>query len=127
MRPDLRTAALPNERPWHCEPGRVIVRVRLTPRSASATIAGTGMTVDGPAVMAKVDAAPMDGAANKALTTLLAAWIDVPRSVVAVTGGAKSRIKTVEIRGNTEEIALRIADQLSRLSVKTDARAREAD
>jgi uncharacterized protein YggU (UPF0235/DUF167 family) len=47
----------------------------------------------------RVAAPPVDGAANEALTRLLARELDVPRRAIDVVGGASSRVKTLAIDG----------------------------
>jgi len=70
--------------------------VRLTPRGGRDAI--DGWTTDG-VLRVRVAAAPSDGAANEALTRLLAGVLDVPPSRVRVVLGAASRTKTVAIDG----------------------------
>ena len=99
--------------PWRRGAGCVIVRVRITPKSAKDTIDGVEETADGPALKARVRAVPADGAANAALMKLLADWLGVPKSGVALAHGGKSRLKSVEITGNAEEIEARLAARLA--------------
>lgn len=70
------------------------------------------MTPEGPAVLAKVRAIPEDGAANVALRELLAVWLDCPKSAVALISGERSRVKSVSITGNADEIERRLAERL---------------
>ena len=56
-------------------------------------------TADGLALKARVRAVPEDGKANAALEELIAAWLDMPRRSACVTGGQKSRSKTLTITG----------------------------
>lgn len=103
----------PSRVPWRRGAGCVIVRVRITPKSAKDTIDGVEETADGPALKARVRAVPADGAANAALMKLLADWLGVPKSGVALAHGGKSRLKSVEITGNAEEIEARLAARLA--------------
>lgn len=49
--------------------------------------------------------APVDGAANKALTTLLAKTLNISKSSITITSGLRSRNKRVKIEGvNRSEI-----------------------
>lgn len=103
----------PSQVPWRRSAGCVIVRVRITPKSAKDTIDGVEETAEGPALKARVRAVPADGAANAALMKLLADWLGVPKSSVALAHGGKSRLKSVEITGNAEEIEARLAARLA--------------
>ncbi len=76
----------------------VRISVRLTPRSARDEIVGAAPNGS---LLVKVRAAPVDGAANKALIQLLARSIDVPRTSISVVRGASSRDKTVSIGGDS--------------------------
>ncbi|AHB47711.1 hypothetical protein W911_03735 [Hyphomicrobium nitrativorans NL23] len=104
--------AHPSQVPWRRGAGCVIVRVRITPKSSKDAIDGVEETADGPALKARVRAVPADGAANAALMKLLAEWLGVPKSSVGLAHGGKSRVKSVEITGNVEDIEARLAARL---------------
>lgn len=104
------------DQPWRPGVGCVIVRVRITPKSSKDTIDGIETTAEGPALKAWVRAVPSDGEANAALLTLLAEWLGVAKSSVRLAQGGKSRVKSVEITGNTEELEARLATRLAGLS-----------
>lgn len=106
----------PADQPWRPGGGCVIVRVRITPKSSKDTIDGIETTAEGPALKARVRAVPSDGEANAALLTLLAQWLGVAKSSVRLAQGGKSRVKSVEITGNTEELEARLATRLAGLS-----------
>ena len=79
--------------------GTVIrVGVHVQPRASRSEIVG----VHGAALKVRLQAPPVDGAANEALVRLLADLLEVPRRSVQVVAGATSRAKTVEIEGTTE-------------------------
>lgn len=86
----------------------VEVRVRLTPRSSADAVEGLGDTADGAALKARVRAVPEDSKANRALETLIAQWLGLGKRLVAVTGGHKSRVKTVTLTGSPEELIERL-------------------
>jgi uncharacterized protein len=86
------------------------IRIRLTSKAAKSEILGLCDTRDGPAVSARVRAIPSDGEANTALELLIASWLDVPKSCVALTAGQKSRIKTLTVRGTLVKLHQRLAD-----------------
>jgi uncharacterized protein YggU (UPF0235/DUF167 family) len=69
--------------------------VRLTPRGGADRIESV---VDG-VLRARVAAAPVDGAANAALTGLLADALGVPPSRVRLVAGASGRRKLIEVDG----------------------------
>jgi uncharacterized protein (TIGR00251 family) len=97
--------------PWRRGAGCVIVRVRLTPKSSKDAVDGIEETVE-----ARVRAVPADGAANAALLKLLAQWIGVGQASLRLAKGGKSRVKSVEITGNAEEIETRLAERLAGLA-----------
>jgi uncharacterized protein len=99
--------------PWRTGAGCVIVRVRLTPKSSVEGIAGVGQTVKGAAFQARVRAVPAEGEANAALEGLVARWLDVPKSTVRVTHGAKSRVKSLTISGETGCLEARLKAKLA--------------
>jgi uncharacterized protein YggU (UPF0235/DUF167 family) len=75
--------------------------VRVTPRSGRDAVEGLGAEADGaPLLKLRVAAAPTDGDANDAVEKLVAKWLGVPKSAVAVTGGIAARTKTVMIDGD---------------------------
>ena len=91
----------------------VIVRFRLTPKSSKDNIDGLETTAEGLAFKARVRASPEDGAANAALERLVAEWLGVPKSAVILTGGAKSRVKTLAIGGDAETLEVRLKAKLA--------------
>jgi hypothetical protein len=93
---------------WRLVDHGIVVRVRLTPRAARDAIEGIEATAQGPALRARVRAAPEDGAANAAIERLVAGWLGVPRSCVAVTGGARSRVKSLTVTGDPDTLKSRI-------------------
>jgi uncharacterized protein (TIGR00251 family) len=99
--------------PWRIEERGLLVRVRLTPKSQSDSVEGTTDTPDGPAVKARVRALPEDGAANRALETVIAKWLGVAKGQVNVVSGPKSRIKTVAVTGDALALAARATSLLS--------------
>lgn len=107
----VRPAAVP----WRSRAGCVIVRVRITPKSSKDAIDGVEATAEGPALKARVRAVPAEGEANAALLALLGGWLGVPKSSVRLAKGGKSRVKSVEITGNAEEIEARLANRLAGL------------
>jgi len=76
----------------------VILNVRVIPRAKKTELSGER---DG-ALVVRLAAPPVDGAANEALIDFLARVLGVPRRAVRIVGGERSRNKRVEIAGVTE-------------------------
>jgi uncharacterized protein (TIGR00251 family) len=77
--------------------------VRVIPRAGKPGVAGKR----GEALLVRLNAPPVDGAANAELIDLLAGLLHVPRRAVVIVAGERSRTKRVRIEGVT-------ADQLTR-------------
>jgi uncharacterized protein len=93
-------------RPWTAANGGLLLDVRLTPKGGRDALDGVAPLADGRAVLkARVRAAPHEGAANAALTRLIAKAAGVPASRVSIVGGATARIKRVRIAGEPRAIA----------------------
>jgi uncharacterized protein (TIGR00251 family) len=75
------------------------ISVRVTPRGGRDTIVGWR---DG-ALAIRIAAAPVEGAANASMLKMIARRLGVPPSSVTLVSGARSRIKTIEIAGLSEE------------------------
>ncbi len=80
-------------------PTGVTMGVRVIPRAGRSGIAG----VRGGALLVRLAAAPVEGAANEALVELLARTFDRPKREVRVLSGHAARDKRVEITGATRE------------------------
>lgn len=100
------------ELPWKVTSDGLLLRVRLTPKASSEGIDGLENTAEGVAVKARVRAVPSDGEANAALTRLIAKWLDLPKSRIALVAGNKSRIKSLAIIGEPEALARGLAARL---------------
>jgi uncharacterized protein (TIGR00251 family) len=93
-------------RPWTAAPGGLLVDVRLTPKGGRDALDGIAALGDGRTVLkARVRAAPHEGAANAALTYLIAEIAGVPASRVEIVGGATARLKRLRIAGDPRSIA----------------------
>ena len=83
----------------------VLLAVRVVPRAARAGLAG----IREDALLVRLNAAPVEGAANAELIDLLAEVLGVPRRAVSIAVGERSRRKTVLIRGlSVDEVAGKI-------------------
>ncbi len=83
----------------------VTIGVRVVPRAGRAGIAGTR---EG-ALLVRLNAAPVDGAANAELIEFIADALDVPKRSISITAGEKSRRKTVHVSGlSLDEVRVRL-------------------
>jgi uncharacterized protein (TIGR00251 family) len=89
----------------------VILSIRVIPRSPKSGISGKR----GDALLVRLKAPPVDGAANEALVAFLSKTFGRPRREVRILSGEKSRDKRVAIDGLTEgELAVRLSDILNK-------------
>lgn len=72
-----------------------VLTVRVIPRAAKSLVAG----VRGGALLVRLKAPPVDGAANAALLDLLAATFGVPRRTLTILSGDRGRTKRVRLAG----------------------------
>ena len=93
-------------RPWTAGDGALLLDVLLTPKGGRDGLDGIAPLADGRSVLkARVRAAPHEGAANAALTRLIAATAGVPARQVTIVGGATARLKRLRIAGDPHAIA----------------------
>ena len=86
------------------------IAVRLTPKGGRDAIDGWREDAAGKRVLAaRVAAPPEDGKANEALVRLLAKTLDVAKSKVRIVTGETSRMKIVEVAGDSPSLAARLA------------------
>jgi uncharacterized protein (TIGR00251 family) len=76
-------------------PEGISLRVRVQPRSSRDAVGGAR---EG-ALLVRLTAPPVEGAANAALTRLLGQVLGVPPSAVRIVGGATGRAKRVAVAG----------------------------
>jgi uncharacterized protein len=77
--------------------------IRVVPRASKPGVAG----VRAEAVLVRLTAAPVDGAANAELVDTLARALDLPRRAVTIAAGAASRSKRVHLEGVSKDEAFR--------------------
>lgn len=80
--------------------------VHLQPRAAVTAIVG----LHGDALKVRVQAPPIDGAANDALVNLLARELGVRSGDVRVVAGHTARRKVIEVSGASVERVARLAE-----------------
>ena len=73
----------------------VTFAVRVVPRAGRTAVAGTR----GDALLVRLAAAPVDGAANDALVACLASILDRPKRDVTIVSGHTSRDKRIAVAG----------------------------
>ena len=73
----------------------VIISVRVIPRAGRSGVAG----VRGDALLVRLHAPPIDGAANLELIEVIAEALAVPRRAVSIASGDRSRQKRVRVEG----------------------------
>lgn len=82
-------------------PEGVFVHVRVTPRAGRHGVSG----IRNGALLVKLNAAPVGGAANAELIEILSDTLDVPKTALTIVRGERSRQKLVLARGMTVERA----------------------
>jgi len=80
----------------------VDLEIRVIPRAGRS---GFGGLRDG-ALLVRLAAAPVDGAANDELIALLAKTLRIPKRNITIVSGERSRSKRVRIAGIDREQAL---------------------
>jgi uncharacterized protein (TIGR00251 family) len=76
-------------------PGGIVISVRVIPRAAKSAVAGTR---DG-ALLVRLQAPPVEGAANAELVEVMAAALGVPKRAVSLVSGGHARAKRVRVVG----------------------------
>lgn len=76
-------------------PGGVRLRIRVQPRASRTEVAGP----HGGELRIRLQAPPVDGAANDALIDCLAKFFERPKRGISIVGGPRSRNKRVAIDG----------------------------
>jgi uncharacterized protein (TIGR00251 family) len=95
----------------------VQVKLKVIPRASRACIDGLVTDAQGAErLRLRVTAAPAEGAANEAVTKLLAKSLRIPASSIAIVAGAHDRNKTVHIRGEPEALLPRLRSMFEELT-----------
>ena len=79
-----------------------VIDIRVIPRAPRTRVDGTR----GGAILIRLAAPPVDGAANEALIAFLSGTLSLPRRSIRIVSGEKSRDKRVTIEG-LDEAAVR--------------------
>ena len=76
-------------------PDGIVLSVRVIPHAGNSGIAGTR----GDALLVRLNAAPVEGAANAELIAVIAKALAVPKRAVSIVSGERSRQKRVRVSG----------------------------
>lgn len=76
-------------------PDGIIITIRVIARAGRSGLAGTR----GDALLVRLHAPPVEGAANAELIDIIATVLDVPRRAVSIVAGQRSRQKRVRVSG----------------------------
>ena len=91
-------------------PDGIVLTVRVIPRATRSEIAGTRQD----ALLIRLNAPPVDGAANGELIRVVARALQVPKRSIAIVAGARDRNKRLAIRGiDVETARLRLRGALA--------------
>jgi len=86
-------------------PQGVVITVRVIPRAGRSGVAGTR---DG-ALLVRLNAPPVEGAANNELVEVIADALGVARRAVTIVAGERSRTKRVRVAGvDADHVASRL-------------------
>ena len=86
----------------------VVLNVRVIPRAGRSGLAGTRDN----ALLVRLNAPPVEGAANAELLDVLAEILDVPKRALTIVSGERSRSKRVLVSGvDTAAVERRIRTQ----------------
>ena len=79
-----------------------VLKIRVIPRSPRSCVDGRR----GDAILIRLNAPPVDGAANAALIAFLSEILGIPRRDITLIAGEKSRDKRVRVQGLDLETAM---------------------
>jgi uncharacterized protein (TIGR00251 family) len=80
----------------------LFLNVKVSPRASKG---GLALSDTKDKLKVRLTKAPVDGAANKALISILSKTLKIPKSSITITSGLKSRNKRVKVEGmDVEEI-----------------------
>ena len=92
---------------YRARPDGIQLDLRVTPRASRTAVGG----LHGERLIVRVNAPPVDGAANEAVREAVAAAFDVTRGAVQLVRGETGRDKTLAVVGDVEAL-VRIARAL---------------
>jgi len=80
--------------------------VRVIPNSSKCEISG----IIDESIKIKLDVPPIEGKANDKCIKFLSKLLDLPKSSIKIVLGEKSKSKIIEIKGNPDELYLKIVN-----------------
>ena len=86
---------------WALRPDGLALALRVTPRAARESL-GPGTAEY---LAARLNAPPVDGAANAALILLVARAFGVPKRAVTLVAGETARLKRLHVAGDAAALA----------------------
>jgi uncharacterized protein YggU (UPF0235/DUF167 family) len=108
--------------PWRYSSQGISVALRVTPRGGRDDIDGLETLADGRVVVkVRVRVIAEGGAANRAVTELLAKALDVPKGKVRLLSGTTSRLKQIAVDGDPKKLG----DALRRLTAGKTAEPKD--
>jgi uncharacterized protein len=97
--------------PLRTEGEATVLAIRLTPKGGKDALEPARALSDGRwALAARVQAAPENGEANRALLALVARSLGCPAGAVRLVSGATSRLKILRIEKAYEDVETRLMD-----------------
>lgn len=91
-------------------PDGVRLHLRVTPNAGLDRIDGFETRDDGATVLrVRVSAVPDKGKANTAVIAVLAKALGVPKSAITLVTGDTSRLKTLHVSGDSDDLAAALA------------------
>jgi uncharacterized protein YggU (UPF0235/DUF167 family) len=100
--------------PYRPEQGGMRLAVRLTPRARRNALEGVAAGADGrPVAQIRLAAPPVEGAANAALITFLAAALGLRKGDISIRSGETARLKILHLAGEQERLRQRLDAWLS--------------
>lgn len=101
---------------WRELVGGIELHVHLKPKSSSDSIDWIPQDVGGRQIITvRVRALPVENAANQALEALIGKWLGVAKSTVSVSGGSKSRLKSVTVAGDPVVLGAKVAARIAEI------------
>jgi len=89
--------------------GTVTLTIHAQPGAKRTEFVG----LHGEALKIRLAAPPIDGKANKVLTSFLAEYLGVPKAAISILGGESSRHKILWVQGVTEAALQRLEAKAS--------------
>ncbi|WP_102248603.1 DUF167 family protein [Pseudorhizobium pelagicum] len=97
------------EVPYSSHADHVRLTVRLTPGASRDGLEGFATLADGECILkARVTAVAEAGKANKALVTLVAKSLRLPKSAISIISGETARKKILRIDGDPEDVSAKL-------------------